>query len=372
MSDYYPLLSRMVAGLPTNNGESRRALYARARVALCDQLRGREPPFTNSEITRERLSLEAAIRKFEADAIRKPHELLSPDPAAVPTDFGPAAAVRVSAAPVERSQAPPPVSPAWRPNGVAPREQLVEPAAVAQLVGAREGVGSTPRGNGREGEGRNSDTRTRAYGPAVLQPGPPSQPPSPPSADTELAPRPLDDAIARLGRRVLPDAERRTDWLTPLLGALYVVLGFAQLVAFFHGLQTWFGLGGVASIGIFMLLNLTGSPGSIPMAVVAFYGAWRGWQWPMLGAALLALSFVILSFGFLGVGGVYQFFNRQKPAPLAELIRSLARSPWWRKRAHRWRVAWNHDRRVRVRAPRYRGGGGRAEKFTVPDDGEVG
>jgi hypothetical protein len=162
MSDYYPLLSRMVAGLPTNNGESRRALYARARVALCDQLRGREPPFTNSEITRERLSLEAAIRKFEADAIRKPHELLSPDPAAVPTDFGPAAAVRVSAAPVERSQAPPPVSPAWRPNGVAPREQLVEPAAVAQLVGAREGVGSTPRGNGREGEGRNSDTRAHA------------------------------------------------------------------------------------------------------------------------------------------------------------------------------------------------------------------
>ena len=68
-------------------------------------------------------------------------------------------------------------------------------------------------------------------------------------------------------------------------------------------LQTGFGLGGVASIGIFMLLYLTGSVGSIPMAIVSFYGAWRGWQWPIWGAALFAFPFVILSFAFLGVGG---------------------------------------------------------------------
>src|SRR5947207_795388 len=56
-----------------------------------------------------------------------------------------------------------------------------------------------------------------------------------------------------------------------------------------------------------MLLYLTGSAGSIPMAMMAFYGAWRGWQWPMLGAALFALPFVVLSFGFLGFGGFYSF-----------------------------------------------------------------
>src|ERR1700730_18348290 len=71
MSDYYPLLSRIVAGLDTDTGESRRAHYGRARAALCEQLRGQEPPLTESEITHERLSLEAAIRKFEAEAIRR-------------------------------------------------------------------------------------------------------------------------------------------------------------------------------------------------------------------------------------------------------------------------------------------------------------
>ncbi len=40
MADYYPLISRAVAGLEKNNGENRRALYERARAALIAQLRG--------------------------------------------------------------------------------------------------------------------------------------------------------------------------------------------------------------------------------------------------------------------------------------------------------------------------------------------
>ncbi len=72
MRDYYPFVTRIVAGLDSNTGESRRVLYGRARAALCEQLRGVSPPLTDSEITRERLSLEAAIRRFEAEAIRRP------------------------------------------------------------------------------------------------------------------------------------------------------------------------------------------------------------------------------------------------------------------------------------------------------------
>src|SRR5207244_6920100 len=72
MRDYYPLVTRIVAGLHSNTGQSRRVLYGRARAALCEQLRGVSPPLTDSEITRERLSLEASIRRFEADAIRRP------------------------------------------------------------------------------------------------------------------------------------------------------------------------------------------------------------------------------------------------------------------------------------------------------------
>ncbi len=71
MADYYPLIARAVAGLEKNTGEARRALYERARTALVAQLRGINPPLQEAEITRERLALEEAIRKVEAEAARR-------------------------------------------------------------------------------------------------------------------------------------------------------------------------------------------------------------------------------------------------------------------------------------------------------------
>ena len=71
MTDYYPLIARAVAGLAKSTGESRRALYERARTALLAQLRSLDPPLAENEITRERLLLEEAIRRGEADAARQ-------------------------------------------------------------------------------------------------------------------------------------------------------------------------------------------------------------------------------------------------------------------------------------------------------------
>jgi hypothetical protein len=82
MADYYPLISRAVAGLEKNNGENRRALYERARAALIAQLRGVNPPLPETDITRERLALEESIRKVEAEAARQfdPSRPQSPGP----------------------------------------------------------------------------------------------------------------------------------------------------------------------------------------------------------------------------------------------------------------------------------------------------
>ncbi|MGY3447960.1 hypothetical protein [Bradyrhizobium sp. USDA 4353] len=75
MADYYPLIARAIAGLdPNAPGESRRALYERARAALIAQLRSVQPPLSESEITRERLSLEEAVRKVEAEAAQRARE----------------------------------------------------------------------------------------------------------------------------------------------------------------------------------------------------------------------------------------------------------------------------------------------------------
>jgi hypothetical protein len=80
MADYYPLIARAVTGLDKSTGEARRALYERARTALVTQLRGVEPALGEADITRERLALEEAIRKVEAEAARRPRPE-APEPA---------------------------------------------------------------------------------------------------------------------------------------------------------------------------------------------------------------------------------------------------------------------------------------------------
>ena len=71
MADYYPLIARAVAGLEKNTGDARRVLYERARTALVAQLRGVTPALNESDVTRERLALEEAIRKVEAESARQ-------------------------------------------------------------------------------------------------------------------------------------------------------------------------------------------------------------------------------------------------------------------------------------------------------------
>jgi hypothetical protein len=84
MADYYPLVAKAVAGLEKNTGEGRRALYERARTALVAQLRSMtDPVLTEAEITRERLALEEAVRKVEAETARR----MRPDPAAKPAEM---------------------------------------------------------------------------------------------------------------------------------------------------------------------------------------------------------------------------------------------------------------------------------------------
>ena len=88
MADYYPLIARAIAGLdPSAPGESRRALYERARTALIAQLRSVDPPLSESDITRERLSLEEAVRKVESEAAQRAREASrgAPDPTRTPS-----------------------------------------------------------------------------------------------------------------------------------------------------------------------------------------------------------------------------------------------------------------------------------------------
>ena len=113
MTDYYPLIARAIAGLEKNTGEARRALYERARNALVAQLRSLTPPLTESEITRERLALEEAVRKIEAESARRARvEVPRAAAGGAAAAAAPAVAVRPAEAPqVEEPPAPEPAEP---------------------------------------------------------------------------------------------------------------------------------------------------------------------------------------------------------------------------------------------------------------------
>jgi hypothetical protein len=78
MTDYHPLIARAVEGLDRSTGEARRALYERARNALVAQLRSNQPALSEADITKERLALEEAIRKVEAESARQAREAARP------------------------------------------------------------------------------------------------------------------------------------------------------------------------------------------------------------------------------------------------------------------------------------------------------
>ena len=109
MTDYHPLIARAVEGLDRSTGEARRALYERARNALVAQLRSNQ--ISEADINKERLALEKAIRKVEAEAARKSRSESRSDPRATTppatTPEGGAQVRRASGAARERADPPP-------------------------------------------------------------------------------------------------------------------------------------------------------------------------------------------------------------------------------------------------------------------------
>jgi hypothetical protein len=180
MADYYPLIARAIAGLdPSAPGEQRRALYERARSALIAQLRGVQPPLSESEITRERLSLEEAVRKVESEAAARARDASRAElknrsnRAAAPEPSRAGDALRGTIRPPVRAGDPPPqVAAPASPNDAPARPRPPQPP---------------PSRNerpplGQESEDRKDDRRDERP-PRNLRPEPPR--PAPPPASQE-------------------------------------------------------------------------------------------------------------------------------------------------------------------------------------------
>ena len=180
MADYYPLIARAIAGLdPNAPGESRRALYERARAALIAQLRGVQPPLSESEITRERLALEEAVRKVESEAAQRAREASRAAGSARPGDALRRAGAKTGEA---GSPLPAPPQPPGPGSGPGPAPQAAAPPPRPRPAAAAAPPLSAPRDD-RPPPG---DEFIEAPRPPRNQRGDGSTPPSPPP----IPPRP--------------------------------------------------------------------------------------------------------------------------------------------------------------------------------------
>jgi hypothetical protein len=67
MIDYHAMILRTVAGLDPNTEETRRLVYERTRAALAQHLQALNPPLGEGERMHQRLALEEAFRRVEAE-----------------------------------------------------------------------------------------------------------------------------------------------------------------------------------------------------------------------------------------------------------------------------------------------------------------
>lgn len=72
MIDYYSLIAKAVTSL--QGREVRRAVYERGRIALREELKAVRPSLRQTIITKEMLAFEEAIRKVEAELLRRAGE----------------------------------------------------------------------------------------------------------------------------------------------------------------------------------------------------------------------------------------------------------------------------------------------------------
>jgi hypothetical protein len=237
MTDYYPLLKRAIDGLEKSTGEARRTLYERARTALVDQLRGMNPPLAEAEITRERLALEEAVRKVEAEAARRMREQpLEPFPAPQPGPAGP---------PQRPPDAPAPAAPRGRAGGDRAPPQTgglkeFRDAEAESLDGAAASARSAREPYATEPASQLPEFDELEPEPEGVRPAaPPRQPPAaggperPPSARPSVPPEPP------MRRRPPPRRVEREERTDPGRKGLIAAIAAVLVLVLFAGAAYW-------------------------------------------------------------------------------------------------------------------------------------
>jgi hypothetical protein len=151
MADYYPLLAKALANLPSRTAPTaRRAIYERARKALIGQLRSIQPPMAEADIVGEDAALDKAIARLEAEYGGQPGAPSAPITAQTPPSpvaATPKPAPLSSTAPAAARPSPtaPRPTPAWVPKPKAAASAPPAGAAAASSLVPAAATNALPR-----------------------------------------------------------------------------------------------------------------------------------------------------------------------------------------------------------------------------------
>ena len=254
MADYYPLLAKALANLPSRSAPSaRRVIYDRARKALIGQLRSIQPPMSEEDIAKEDTALDLAIARLETEygappatspptpRPESPPAASAKTPAPPPT---PAAAPKPAPAPAPAAQPPRPATPPPGPSSTQPPKPPLSPPSTAArrpTLGATPGVGATAAPAIDAVEPAASAARAASNAPplaahrgsAADEGG--AAPVIVPSEPSALTIPPALKAGADVARPVAPGRDqprRRGPWLLVTLVLLAIAAGAAALAAY--------------------------------------------------------------------------------------------------------------------------------------------
>lgn len=183
MAEYYAVLKKAVGGLEGASSEARRAVYDKARNALIGQLKAIDPPLSTSEISRQRLELEEAIRRVERESAMESQSTRSR-----PSESAPVREAVMEA-----------------PAGPSPQDvfrRAIQEAETRAATAPLERAPAQPRADayGNEARGRLDRAPLPDYAPPPYQPPPaPEYRPRPASPQPRLAPDYEEDIPRQAG-----------------------------------------------------------------------------------------------------------------------------------------------------------------------------
>lgn len=88
----------------------------------------------------------------------------------------------------------------------------------------------------------------------------------------------------------------------PVVWIVGVVLMLVTLTAYYAGMKVWLGWGFFPAFAVMIVAFFLRDLGGLFISVVGFFGMWKGWDWPVWQAFLVAFPMLAI-IGMMMLGG---------------------------------------------------------------------